>query len=335
MIEPPEPDYAARLERLERELETAAPEAQPQILAELVDVSGDVPAVRRTTRFAEYVVRLVESDPWAFVLSTPMARLDPLLHADAISRCRTAWRAHLKSKPRSVDLALMASDFLDGGEPNEAEVLLQRFLKYKRCGARVAFRLGSLRQLSPDRRLEYLEQARAKGYRPEAIGPRISWAAWAAGDLDRAHREACALLGGSDGAKDALAAAAREVDRASGCVPKGIEREPWYDETLAQFGTIFAAANRYHAHTVLGLVALKQARTEDAVLHLTCTISSSPKQQLLGVSGSQPLAEALCLAGEWAPVEAYLRRIVELELHPGAEEWLSAIQRRELPARVV
>ncbi len=264
------------------------------------------------------IVWHISHRPNAPLMSSPCAEVDherfPELHAE-VAR---AWEVALTSEPLPPAVALGAARFLFATDPERARQLLRDALTAHPGDARLWIDLGGAFD-DPAERLRCFQEARRL---EPAHRNLLSWlceAALAVGDLPLAAQYGAELLAESE-------AGPMEPAKAPSRVRDG---RAFLSHTLKPRGQ--RAYAKHHAHTTLGLVALRNGDKDAALEHLRASVDVDTDPRLSSYGPSFALAHELCVLGLREDVRRYLEACGAFWNDPILEEWLTELREGRIP----
>ncbi len=267
-------------------------------------------------KYEEHVLWLAENAPASPVMGSVMVDLHPELNPVAYPKVAALMRGHLEKDPGDLSLLSNAADFFLRSDRSFAEECLKKCAEIEPDNPHWPRQLGFLYSLpkeadesspvetAPDsetarKALAALERAAELTTEPEEkilLLTELAEMAFAAGELEKAHGYATALLTGNDGP------------------------EKWN------------RGNRIHTgNTVLGRIALAGGDVEKAKGHLIEAGKCGGSPQLDSFGPDMTLANELLQRGETDAVAEYLGLCGGFWKRGATERRIAAIQRGEKP----
>jgi tetratricopeptide (TPR) repeat protein len=304
-----------------------------ELHSDLLEAFANQGAWANPARF-ECILWLARNAPTSMWCGTPYSHINADLARDAYDEVLGAWRERANREDVSSGMLRNAALFIAGGNGDRAEslALLARAAELSPDDPKVWVDIG---RVSPTRasRLSALLEAHQRGDRSENVRGWIATSAAAEGDVATAASFAREML------EDVQALVTEYGEHAKG--PPGTEEMwPWAislrttrDAAYALVRAVSTHAYFTHqAHTAMGVVALRSGDAAAAIAHLDASCDILPDARLGAYGPDMTLVRELCLADQWAPAEAFLRRWGLRSPHDEVDEWLDHVARREVPS---
>ena len=313
--EPPSETTLAKIEQLQQRLRED-PESAKLRDALLYEYSH--PCFQGDRERVAQIIWHVRNRPDAPAICTPFAWVDHERFPDLYAEVARAWEEQLAIDPLRPAIARGAAWFLFGTNPDRARTLLVDAATAHPDEARLWIDIGGSSK-SPEEKLRCMQRARSLGSTQPNL---LSWlceAAVEANDLTSAAQYGNELLAeshaaepfptnGTFGTRDATGL------RGNSIRPRGRR-----------------AHSRHHAHTALGVVALRNGDTQSALQHLRASAAVDTDARLSSYGPSFKLARGLSELGFHNEVRDYLISCKSFWKEPILEEWIAEVSEGKTP----
>lgn len=314
-FEPPSERTLAKIERLQRGLreDPESAELRDALLFEYVH-----PHFRGDRERIAQIVWNVRNRPDNSMICTPITGVDHERFPELYAEVARAWEEQLAIDPLRPAIARGAAWFLIATNPERARTLLVDAATAHPDAAELWIDIGGSSK-SPEEKLHCMQRARSLGSTQPNL---LSWlceAAVEANDLTSAAQYGNELLAESHAAepfptKHTFGTRDATGLRGNSIRPRGRR-----------------AHSRHHAHTALGIVALRNGDTKSALENLRASAAVDTDARLSSYGPSFKLARALCEHGFHNQVRDYLIDCKSFWKEPILEQWIAEVSEGKTP----
>jgi len=314
-FEPPSKTSLAKIEQLQRQLREDPESAK--LRDALLFEYGHLHFQGDPERVAQLVWH-VRNRPDNRMLCTPIAWVDHERFPDHYAEVAQAWEEQLAIDPLRPTIARGAARFLFDANPDRARTLLVDAATAHPDEAQLWIDMDGSSK-SPEEKLSCLQRARSLGSPQPNLLSWLCQAAVEANDLEWAARYGNELLAESHAAEPLPTKHTFGTQDATGL--RG--------NTIRPQGR--RAHSRHHAHSTLGVVALRNGDTQSALEHLRASAAVDTDARLSSYGPSFELAFELSAHGFHNEVRDYLIDCKRFWKKPILEQWIAESSEGKTP----